>query len=292
MLKAMLPLSTAFGLLYAVPTVVQDQPRTLQTALGDTVRALEVLRGFQSETEGSFDVDTVRYVTEEPLGSPDERVARLDQLNVELQRMQAHLELLHAGALPAGAPLDLTYDRPLVPTVGLGDGELTRLVLTTKRQAIANMVGGEDSLPTVPIVGPRPTTGDASATQGPLPVDAGDVGATEVPDENSVPAPAPRDDSMSFAKARAAFFAGQYDAALAGFEAGADDARNAYWRARCLDQLGRLDEALALYDRVASDVNAGDLVERAKSDADFLRWKIGFSKKSATTPAAGEGSNR
>jgi tetratricopeptide (TPR) repeat protein len=99
------------------------------------------------------------------------------------------------------------------------------------------------------------------------------------------------DESLAFAKARAAYLAGQFDRALAAFQSGPDDPRHRYWRALCLDRLGRVEEALALYDVVINDSNAGEYVERSRSDADFLRWKSAFGKPQpvpvSTDPAEG-----
>ena len=49
-----------------------------------------------------------------------------------------------------------------------------------------------------------------------------------------------------------------------------------YWKARCLEQLGRLDEALPAYQRVIELDPEGFEAGRAKSDIEFLEWKATF----------------
>jgi tetratricopeptide (TPR) repeat protein len=278
MLKAMLPLSSLLGVLYAVPLAVEDAPpRTLRGALDDTVRALDVLRGVETIDVRERDVELVRAATEAPASDPAERLARLDRLRGELTRLENHLELLRSGAAPAFAALPVTPGLVPVPTVGLGDGELARLIEATRTPPPAP----EPVAPATPErrtyvpLEPLPTGDTTSSANAPA------SGSTS----GNVLAPPPRDEALAFSKARAAYLAGQFDRALAEFQAGPNDARHRYWRALCLDRLGRAEEALALYDVVIADAEGGEYVQRARSDADFLRWKIQFG---APKPAPAE----
>jgi len=281
MLKAMLPLTSMLGLLYAVPLAVQDEaPRTLQSALEETVRSLDVLRGVA--TIERPDIGLVRAATEAPLADPIERLARLDRLHGDLSRLEAHLELLRSGVAPATAFMSLPTDAAPVPTRGLADGEIALLIEATRA-------------PLAPAVTAPPTSRDRSSTNdirrpsSESPVEGGTTTPVDTNTSGATP-PQPMDESLAFAKARAAYLAGQFDRALTAFQSGPDDPRHRYWRALCLDRLGRVEEALALFDVIVSDANAGEYVERARSDADFLRWKVQFGKPRPTSevPAADE----
>lgn len=271
MLKAMLPLTSMLGVLYAVPLAIQDQaPRTLQSALDETVRSLDVLRGVA--TVERPDVDLVRAATETPLADPSERLARLDRLHGDLSRLEAHLELLRSGVAPATAFVSTPTGAAPVPTLGLGDGEIARLIEATRAPLAPPPpveTGRERS--------PRTSSSDAARANGETSSDTS-APAAEGSDTGGALPPPPMDESLAFAKARAAYLAGQFDRALTAFQSGPDDPRHRYWRALCLDRLGRVEEALALYDVVINDPDGGEYVERARSDADFLRWKSDFGK--------------
>lgn len=270
MLKAMLPLTSILGVFFAVPLAIQDQaPRTLQSALEETVRSLDVLRGIA--TVERPDVGFVRAATEAALSDPNERLARLDRLHGDLSRLEAHLELLRSGVAPATAFMSLPNGTSPVPTLGLGDGEVARLLEATRAPVVV-------ALPTADTGRERSPNG--SDAQRPIGETLSGSAATSSANTNTSGAlpPPPMDESLAFAKARAAYLAGQFDRALTAFQSGPDDPRHRYWRALCLDRLGRIDEALALYDVVIGDANGGEYVERARSDADFLRWKVQFGK--------------
>lgn len=287
MLKAMLPLSTVFGLFAAVPMSAGQEPRTLSEALADTIETLEVLRGYRSADPRTIEQDLVVDVTEPALGDPQARVERLQTLGNDLDRLHAHLELLQSGALPASAPI-ATFDRPTVPTVGLAEGELERLVANSRRARLpvqpataedptATSLANTTGLRPGPS-GPPPNAPNASgdANDPSTASGSGSTGTASTDADSTTPADDDARAEIAFAKARAAYFAKRYDTALAEFEAGSDDARHRYWRARCLEQLDRLEEALALYDTVVADPTAGDLADKAKGDGDFLRWKLDF----------------
>jgi hypothetical protein len=282
MLKAMLPLTSILGVLVAVPLAVQDQaPRTLQSALEETMRSLDVLRGVA--TVERPDIGLVRAATEAPLADPIERLARLDRLHGDLSRLEAHLELLRSGVAPATAFMSLPTEAAPVPTRGLGDGEIARLLEATRAPVAPE--------PTTPETGrERSSITDLRRLLPETPIDGGTTTPADTNTSGALPPP-PMDESLAFAKARAAYLAGQFDRALAAFQSGPDDPRHRYWRALCLDRLGRVEEALALYDVVINDSNAGEYVERSRSDADFLRWKSAFGKPQpvpvSTDPAEG-----
>jgi tetratricopeptide (TPR) repeat protein len=89
---------------------------------------------------------------------------------------------------------------------------------------------------------------------------------------------------------RAHYRQGEYDKALAALESG-QDAESLYWKARCLEKLGREADAIKAYNAVIALPDGGYSSQRAKEDLEFLEWRIAFQKtraKSATgAPAAG-----
>jgi hypothetical protein len=88
--------------------------------------------------------------------------------------------------------------------------------------------------------------------------------------------------------ARAHYKQGRWNEALLLLEqrAGATAAET-YWRARCLEKLGRDAEAAAAYEAVVTDPAAGEDAVRAKGDLEFLRWRLDFEARRRT--AAGKG---
>jgi hypothetical protein len=60
------------------------------------------------------------------------------------------------------------------------------------------------------------------------------------------------------------------------------DPRANYWTARADEQLGKDDEAVAIYTKLADAKDAGWVADSARADLDYLRWK-----KARMAPAAG-----
>jgi tetratricopeptide (TPR) repeat protein len=69
----------------------------------------------------------------------------------------------------------------------------------------------------------------------------------------------------------------RYSEALVVLGDGAQEGEAAYWKARCLEQLGKTDEAIALYKRVIEKSSGRDL-ERAKEALEFLEWRLKFEQ--------------
>jgi len=67
-----------------------------------------------------------------------------------------------------------------------------------------------------------------------------------------------------------------------------DQAEAHYWRARALERLERLDEAIAALERALSaseQPGVGFDPRRARTDLEFVRWKRDFRPTSASTPS-------
>lgn len=81
---------------------------------------------------------------------------------------------------------------------------------------------------------------------------------------------------------RAHYRQGEYDKALAALESG-QDAESLYWKARCLEKLGREADAIKAYNAVIALPDGGYSSQRAKEDLEFLEWRIAFQKTRAKT---------
>lgn len=69
------------------------------------------------------------------------------------------------------------------------------------------------------------------------------------------------------------FRADRFNECIKVLEKAPDDPRALYWSARSLEHLDKIDEAIAIYTRVAALKDAGWASERARADLEFLQWK-------------------
>jgi len=58
-----------------------------------------------------------------------------------------------------------------------------------------------------------------------------------------------------------------------------DDPEAAYWLARCLERLGRIDEAIEALRALIADERASTLADRARRDLEFITWKRDFLER-------------
>jgi tetratricopeptide (TPR) repeat protein len=79
---------------------------------------------------------------------------------------------------------------------------------------------------------------------------------------------------------RAHYRQGEFEKALAALESG-QDAESLYWKARCLEKLGRDADAIKAYNAVIALPDGGYSSQRAKEDLEFLEWRIAFQKTRA-----------
>jgi len=108
-----------------------------------------------------------------------------------------------------------------------------------------------------------------------------------VPATNLTAYEAPGFSADPLRQGEALYRAGKYTESLAALRTLPDDARCQYWSARCLEQLGRIDDAVALYTTISTRKDAGWAAERARTDLELLQWKRDPSaapSKSAPAP--------
>ena len=249
----------ALGTALVVPVFLgQAQVATLQDALGGTVRALDVLHGLEKklQEEPTAALGLVLAATEPPLGTDEERDRRLEALRDEVNLLQMELDSMEGPVLgPDGAVVPMLGTREPLPERTL--------------QPIGITTGMDDSLRA--LLSEKPAARAPVATAATTPARALDRGAAPAGTE-------PEKDAYSADPLRhgiACYRAGRYAEALERLLP-LDDAQALYWRARALERLERLDEAVETMERAVTRGGDGFELQRAQTDLEFLRWKRDF----------------
>ena len=265
-------LTVCMGLCVALPLGALQEGgflANLQAELARTESALDLLGGYreQAASGAPVSVDRLRLVTEAPSTPPDLANLRLEALQSEVRELEVQLEALRTRR--GAPPLELSSverrsetntSEPV--TVGLDPERLRELALGVppdssrpvstappQQQQHSEPAGPRTTVPTLPV---RPPVIKAS------------------------------DPRTTLATARALYRSGDHSAALERFRLVGDDAESRFWIGRCLEQLGRDEEALAAYDDLAADEQAGQHAERASESASFLRWKRSLEQNAGT----------
>jgi tetratricopeptide (TPR) repeat protein len=229
----------------AVPAVTLGarQNESLETTLQRTLAALEELAGVEKRLEardGNAIGEAVR-LTETPAPAlatvPGRDDAALDKLRDEVAGLQRQLDSLQAPASPnddASVPAaPIFVDPRQPPTVGLDGEQLARLADSRRPIRVAS----------------SSTAGSKTAFEKHgYTADAAKLG-------------------------RALYRESRFDEALASFEDCGSDPESRYWRARCLEKVGRIADALTAYQALAQDAAAAPWSQRAASDLEFVRWR-------------------
>jgi hypothetical protein len=260
-------------LLLPALSLTGDRATNLERSLEETLVALQSLAGLREELPTRLQgqpearrgtVGAVLGSTEGPITDARVRDTLLATLRDDVGRLQTDLDRLRqkrrataGGRTPPEAAVALaptTLDRPypedvqqplvVVPTVGLDANARARL----------SDVG-------------RPATARSIVERR--------------SDTERTPA---RAEEQGFSADRvrqghALYRAERFAEALAALELAGDGAEPAYWRARCIERLDRVDEALAAYQALVAREDAGPFAERAKNDLEFLTWKREFGRR-------------
>jgi tetratricopeptide (TPR) repeat protein len=261
-------LPAALAALFVVPAVaLQDgSASSLEDSLRRTVLALEALAGLGERIEGGEQeaVGQLLAATEAPLDDEAQASQALSQLRGEVAALEIELDALHAavpGALPGHTGARPVDERglPLIPTVGLDD----------QARALLGAAAGSasDGSATAPVAGGAAGTG------------AGQPAGAARP-KRSFEEPGYTADPLRLAKAL--YRQGRWEQALSVLDGRATQPEAAYWRARCLDKLGRFDEAAAGYEALVADPEGGEHARRAREDLEFLRWRREFEQRQET----------
>lgn len=249
--------------LFVVPAVaVQDGSAvSLEESLRRTVVALEALAGLGERIESGERgaVEELLQSTEPALveeQAPGQGIARL---RGEVAALEIELDGLHA-AMPGALPGHTGMRPPaegvalIPPTTGLDDAARRRL-------------GAGATLAETPTYGPAGTQPTEAAAE-PRP------GTTT---KRSFEEPGYSADALRLAQAY--YRKGNWEDAFALLDGRAASPEEAYWRARCLDKLGRFPEAVAAYEGLVADPDGGTHAQRAREDLEFLRWRRQFEAR-------------
>jgi tetratricopeptide (TPR) repeat protein len=240
---------TSLGILgmFAVPPALQGTGSFgLEKALDETIAALDQLTETQSTlTAGDYSaVEALLSSTEPPVAAPQEATAIKNKLRDDVSRLQMALDTLES---------DYVLPPVTVESVGVKSKQRSTGLTDEQRSEIGGIL--------VPVPGGKQTSeilteeGTASFERAGFTADYARHG-------------------------RAYYRAGRYDEGITLLRHAPDsDAEAMYWRGRCLERVGRLNEAVAAYAMVIENPSAGSLAGRAQDDRGFLEWKIAFSSK-------------
>lgn len=271
MMRFQYAINAALGALLVTPalTLGVQHNDSLEAALARTLASLEELGRIEQrvrQQDPSAIADILRS-TEAPLTSGNQDSGARDAALVDLRGVVSRLQnsadelenkaspqqlakltrIPHVERAPDGAP-----KAALNLTVGLDDaqrrrlGERVRPILADP----ARVAAAKDDR------GPKP--GERTAFEG----------ASYAAD--------------TLRLGRALYRQGEYSKALENFQ-NAVDAESIYWRARCLEKLGRDAEAITSYNQVLELPDAGYSAQRAKEDLEFLQWRLSFERSRAKT---------
>ena len=250
MMKFQTTLASGIAAVFLAPFALpQDDLLSLERALGETVRALEVLAGLEQRVETDPEaVELVLAATEEPTLAPEEGDQRLQDLRNQVSLLQMELDAI----------------------------EVPELALVTERVVPVEPQGKPG-----PLRGTTPPRGAATAkvsAEARDPRARTESTAIEPADLARDLPPSPEGAEYSadpLRQAQACYQAGRYAEGLALLTRH-EDPRALYWRARCLANLDRLDEAIAMLGRVVELGHDSYEGRRAANDLEFLQWKLEF----------------
>ncbi len=221
-----------------VPLFAQEKAlRTLENALLGTDRAIDSLQSLQKRItqEPLAGIDLIIAATEPSILDERERDARLETLRNEVNSLQMQFDsLMHIQNPGAMPPPD-----GRVPTTGMDD---------SVRRALEQL-GKPDRGP-----GERKSTNPNHTPQ-------------VLPD-------GPNYSADPVAQARAYYKLGRYQDGLTTLRNSGNAPIALYWKARCLEKLGRVEDSIAELEKVVELSPDSAEGKRAKTDIEFLSWKV------------------
>ena len=261
MLKFQTALMALAGTALLLPGLAsQDTTRGLQSSLGETTRALEVLAGIQRGIEARHPaaIQLAKQATESASGEARVRDNRLVTLRDEVNRLQAMSDRMQGAstqareventlqALPAKDAESMPH---VIVSTGLSQDareELIGIALPASRSARP---------------APAPTPGASQAPAG-TPVNVGELAADPL------------------RQAQVLYRAGRFEECAAQLKRHDAEPEAAWWRGRALERLSRNVEALECYRHAAEGApKDSGLQKRAAGDLEYLQWKVDFVKK-------------
>ena len=272
MLRHQTALASVLGSVLVVASLGDGEIRTLEDALGETARAIEVLHGIEKRLaqDPAGALGLVLSATEPPILDERARDERLEALRDEVNLLQMELDASGsplAGAPLVPAPLSAATPAPMVVPLSSG-GELTTGLDDSMRRLL--------ELESAPTPVKEPTAGTRTAEARPAGPRA------PAPSEPRTISPEGQGYSADpLHHAIACYRAERFAEVLELLGPDEKDLEALYWRARALEKLGRVDEALETLARVIERGKTGDVVERAATELEFLAWKRDFEARRA-----------
>ena len=254
-------LTAGLAALVVVPAALQDdQLQALKNALSKTDQALGILRdvGTQFDTDAEGAGRMLLAATEPPVLDERWRDERMIALRDEVGRLQGRLDTLRSPDVlpplvthtPEGPRISVPLDMPGTSPLALTREEAMRRANDPTGGRRTPRPGGRGELaPGTPNPG-RPTT--------PLPLPEGQEYSAD-----------------PIGHARACYRTGRFEQGLALLR-GRKEPVAMYWRARCLEKLERIPEAVQALEQVIADAPDTSEARRARTDLEFLRWKSSF----------------
>lgn len=298
--------SLGLGLLFAVPALTfgDGLPDSVRVALGETVRALEVLGQLESgiASGDGLPSSAAAKITEAPIGDERSREERRSELRDEVADLQTKVD---AKNLTSGLPTASIISGP--STIGsLTDddgsfpiGKITPGLSPTFIRALGGAQFGPSASAASALAhkspaglkpsSSTPTTSGPSMT-GPtsepsLVAMGGDEQAdpTTSVDASDPSNPSPEGNGYSahpLRQAQACYRAGRFEKGIELLAVVDPNPEVNYWKARLYEKVGRTKEAIRMYNKVELDEAAGDLREAAKREREFAEWREAFETKS------------
>ncbi|MCZ6597371.1 MAG: CDC27 family protein [Planctomycetota bacterium] len=241
----------------------------LERALRDVARSLDVLTGIQEHTQSGEPAPAglVAKVTESPFLEARGRDERLQTLRNEVNLLQTELDALESRSISIRADTVA----PMAPRATMegtapppADGSAAEEVGTGLDQELRELLEWTGRPPhserRAPVPVPAPGTDSGSGS---------DSGSGEPVGYSADP----------LRHAQASFRAGRFADGLALCRRIANDPHARLWEARCLERLGRLDEAIDILSQAVDQLPAGHIEKRARGDLEFYLWKRDFLSK-------------
>lgn len=213
---------------------------TLEDALAETARALEVLSGLATRAEQGDpqSVSFVRGVTEAPILEARRRDERLVDLRNQVNLLQAELDVLEAPAF--------VIEATPPPAATATGGDLPRISAGLSPEQLALLAATERAEP---------------AAEGVRP---------------NLPGEPPGYSADPLAHARACFYARRFEKCVTLADELPDSADAQFWKSRALEKLGRLDQAIAAMQRSLELSGEGPAARKAGAELEFLQWRRSF----------------
>ena len=305
MMKFTGTLSLGLGIVLGVPALTFGGgiPSTLQEALDETVRAIDVLNQVEKKLEvgAKLPDGVVTRLTEPAILDARGRDELLNSLRNDVGTLQAKVDRQEALNPPAKVPGSNTNGStvmgplvsgpttaPVLPTNGpLNLAGISTGMSSNMRTAISMGSGTLASTPADGVKQPGPVTEPTTQPATTTDESASDSTTTIEDAPKSEPKTTPKSDSPEgegysanpLRQAQACFRAKRYQQGLDLLVGAPKSAEVTYWKARLNEKMGNWNHAIDLYTELKDDAAAGVYADQAKQQLEFVIWQRDFEKK-------------